>query len=103
MPECQANGLGLIVAKIALKTHGDGLAGVALVANQDPDAVVFQQPAHLLQTAPWESKMLGELLAAGDDARLVPGRKAHRLRFVKLRVLKRCDAYDPVEHGLRKA
>src|SRR5260370_8814590 len=100
MPQRLPYGLCLIVTKMSLKPDIKGLASVTFVANQHPDLVLLQDFAHLLQAASWKSEMLSELFAAGDDARLIPNGKSHRLGFVEFRILKRRDTDDPVEHCL---
>src|SRR5229473_2500191 len=100
MSERLMYGLGLVVTEISLKLHLNRFAGIAFVANYHANAMLLQQFAHLLQAASWQSEMLSELFAAGDDARFIPGRKAHRLGFVELRILKRRDPDHPVKHWL---
>ena len=102
MPEGLTNGIGLIVTKISLKVYLNRLAGVAFVANHYPDAMFVEELAQLLKAASWQSEMLSELFTAGNDSRLIPSRKAHRLGFVELWILKRRDADDPVQHWLRQ-
>src|SRR5260370_41075843 len=72
MPQRLPYGLCLIVTKMSLKPHINGLASVTFVANQHPDLVLLQDFAHLLQAASWKSAMLTELFATGDDAWLIP-------------------------------
>src|SRR6266853_6081601 len=100
MPKRLPYGLSLIVTKMSLKLHINGVAGVTFIANQHTDLVLLQDFAHLEQAASWKSEMLSELFAAGDDARLIPNGKSHRLGFVEFRILKRRDTDDPVEHCL---
>src|SRR5206468_752378 len=71
MPERLMYRLGLVVTDISLKLHLNRLAGIAFVANHDADAMLLQQFDHLLQAASWQSEMLSELFAAGDDARFI--------------------------------
>jgi hypothetical protein len=54
----------------------------------------------MISLTSWKSEMLSELLAAGDDARLIANGKSHRLGLVEFRILKRRDPDDPVEHCL---
>src|SRR6185436_5524533 len=100
MPERLTDGLGLIVTETSLKRNFNGLSCVALVANYHADAMLPQKFAHLLHAASWQSEMLSKLFTAGDDPRLIPSRKAHRLGFVELWILKRRDPDHPVEHRL---
>ena len=52
------------------------------------DAQVRQQRLDLVQATAWQTDVLRKFLGTGDDARLVVGRQAHRLRLVELGILK---------------
>jgi hypothetical protein len=60
---------------------------------------VGQQPTQVVQATSRQSEVMRMLFSAADDARLSIRRKAHGLRPVKLRILKRREAEQPVSEG----
>ena len=77
----------LITTQLPLEGQIQRATGVAFVANSRANAEVCEREAHLVETAPWNTNVMGVVLGAGDDARLVVRRQPHRLRLVELRIL----------------
>ena len=82
------HGSRLVWSKRARKGDINALPCKAFITDLALDAVVVQQSHGCIEATPGECDVLWEIFSAADHAGLVPNRKAHRLRPVKLRVLK---------------
>ena len=69
---------------------------MALIANGRTDADVNQGLADVIEAPSWQADVMGVILSARNDARLVVRGQPHRLRLVELRILKRRKPKQPV-------
>ena len=96
------DGLLLKRSKLALELCLNRCARVPFIPHFGPDLVRFEKCQSLRQTPTRHRDMLDEFLAAGYHAGFIVRREPHRLRLVKLRVLKGCQPEQPIEHGWRQ-
>src|SRR6476619_1963954 len=81
----------------AVKLDLNGLAHQPLVAQYRFDPMAFEEREHLGQTPARQSHMLRQILATGDNARLVIGGKPHGLRLVEFRILECSDSKQAIQ------
>src|SRR5215472_17494999 len=97
------NGLQLERSQLALELDFDWCARKSFIADLRTDPVGFKQSNYLRETATRQSHMLGKVFTTGNDTRLSVRREPHFLRLVELRVLKRGQSQQPVQHGRGQA
>src|SRR5439155_23409126 len=80
--------------ELAVKSQAQPFADVSLVFHAEDDAVFAEQIFDLLLASARQSKMLGEILGAGDDAWGSRRGQSHHLFLVELGVLEGGDPLD---------
>ena len=88
--------------KLAIEFHCNRGTCEPLVPNFGPDVVRLKKSQYLRKTSPRHGNVLGEILTTCNHARLVICRKPHRLRLVKLGVLKCRLPEQTIQHGRRQ-
>src|SRR5260370_34162232 len=86
----------LIGPQCAAKRNVLRNATEAFVADDRLDLECLKRLHYLIQTTSRQGKMLWMILGASDDSWLVVSRKAHCLRPIELRVLKRGQTQQPI-------
>ena len=97
-----ARSLFLSGSQLVEEIRLDLSARIALVGEVEPDAMVLQQRRHLCTAAARQGKAVREQFSAGDDARNVSGRAAHRLGAVEGRILECREAGQAVDQTRRQ-
>ena len=92
------NGLLLERSQLPAKLGFDPRASIALVSKFRLNRVRLEKRFNIGHPAAGQRDMVNHIVAAGNDTRLAERGKSHRLSFVKLGVLKRRQAKQPVQH-----
>jgi hypothetical protein len=79
-----------------LKSHIQRLPGIPFISENRFDFQFRQELMDIVQTTARQSDVIGVVLRARNDSRLIVSREAHRLSFVEFRILERCQADEPV-------
>lgn len=99
------HGLGgedLLGAQFTLECRLQRLARVALVLDYCFDVQTRQGLKQVIQAAARQSNVLRVIFSAGDNSRLVVGRKPHGLRLVEFWILERRQPDQAVAEGRRQ-
>src|SRR5436190_285807 len=94
--------LSLCWTAVATKINLQKTSCKAMVGNIDSDVVVTKERTNFLQQAARQSDVLSQILATRDNPRLAKGREPHRLRLIKLRILKRGQAKQTIHKNVRQ-
>jgi hypothetical protein len=86
----------LIGPQFPAKRSIDWLPGCALILQLYFYSMCFEDSDNLFQASSWQTDVLREALAAGNNSGLTIGGEAHGLSLLKLGVLKRGNTHQAV-------
>src|SRR5580658_6980580 len=89
----------LIGPQFPAKCSIDWLPGCALIPQFYFYSMCFENSDNLFQASSWQTDVLREALAAGNNSGLAIGGESHRLSLVKQGILKRGNTHQAIEHG----